>query len=100
MVLAANPVLSVSRLAARPVGAHNATDTDLAVTIFRIELINVVLPTPGPPVMTSTLLTSESPSARRWLGARVTASFFSTHGMARSISITDHGGDSWLSARR
>ena len=54
IVLAANPVLSVSRLAARPVVAHSATETDLAVTIFRIELTKVVLPTPGPPVMTST----------------------------------------------
>ncbi len=55
IVLASTPVLSDSRLAARPVGAQSAIVTVFASKIFRIELTSVVLPTPGPPVMTSTL---------------------------------------------
>src|ERR1019366_7018853 len=51
MVLAINPVLSASRFAARPVGAHNATDTAFARRIFSSELTKVVLPTPGPPAI-------------------------------------------------
>jgi hypothetical protein len=83
-------VLSASRFAARPVGAHNATDTAFARRIFSSELTKVVLPTPGPPVITSTLLTSARLSAARWLAARDTSSFFSTHAMARSASMVDH----------
>ena len=55
MVLASRPVLSASRLAARPVGAASATFDSLAASTLRIELTRVVLPTPGPPVTTSTL---------------------------------------------
>ena len=47
------PVASVMRLAARPVGAQSKSFTLLAVRILRIELTIVVLPTPGPPVITS-----------------------------------------------
>src|ERR1700726_585234 len=65
MVLAAKPVLSAKRLAARPVGAHSATVTDFAHRILRMELTRVVLPTPGPPVTTSTLLASASATAAR-----------------------------------
>ena len=42
------------RLAARPVGAQSRSLTPLAARMRRIELTMVVLPTPGPPVMTST----------------------------------------------
>src|SRR3984893_9231993 len=63
MVLPSNPVLSDKRLAARPVGAHSATLTDLAHRILRIELTRVVLPTPGPPVTTNNLLASASATA-------------------------------------
>src|SRR6266852_2386443 len=54
MVLASNLVASVIRLAARPVGAHSDRLMPLAARMRRIELTMVVLPTPGPPVMTST----------------------------------------------
>jgi hypothetical protein len=40
-------VLSARRFAARPVGAHSATSTDLARRILSSELTSVVLPTPG-----------------------------------------------------
>ena len=60
-------VLSDNRLAARPVGAQSATRTCLAIRIFRIELTRVVLPTPGPPVITSTLLERAIRSASPWL---------------------------------
>ena len=58
-------MLSDSRLAARPVGAQSAIATVLASRIFRIELTRVVLPTPGPPVITSTLDTRATRTASR-----------------------------------
>jgi GGDEF domain-containing protein len=51
-------VVSVSRFAARPVGAHSKHFTPLARRIIRIEFTSVVLPTPGPPVMTTTRFTT------------------------------------------
>src|SRR3984957_15370002 len=76
MVLAANPVLSAKRLAARPVGAHSATATAFAHRILRMELTRVVFPTPGPPVTTSSLLASANATAARWLSARPPPHFF------------------------
>ena len=58
MVLASTPVASVMRFAARPVGAQSSSRTPLAARILRIELTIVVLPTPGPPVITSALAIS------------------------------------------
>ena len=55
MVLASAFVDSDNRLAARPVGAHSRTFTPLARMIRRMLLTTVVLPTPGPPVITVTL---------------------------------------------
>ena len=55
MVLASKPVASVMRLAARPVGAQSRSLAPFAARIPRIALTIVVLPTPGPPVMTRTL---------------------------------------------
>ena len=52
IVFASIPMDSVIRLAARPVGAQRRQFTPLARTIPKSELTNVVLPTPGPPVMT------------------------------------------------
>src|SRR5262245_56105697 len=92
MVLASRPVLSDSRLAARPVGAHSATWTCLAIRIFRTELINVVLPTPGPPVITSTLLERALVTALRWLSASVRPVRRSTQGKALATSIGGQGG--------
>jgi hypothetical protein len=63
MVLASRPVLLDRRFAARPVAAHSAIVTALAVRIFSSELTSVVFPTPGPPVMTITLETSATRSA-------------------------------------
>jgi hypothetical protein len=77
-------VLSDSRFAARPVGAASATLTPLTLRIFRIELTSVVLPTPGPPVMTRTFDRSARRTASRWLSARVTPALLSTQGMAFS----------------
>ena len=45
--------------------------TPFATSTFRIELTSVVLPTPGPPVITRTLLATARRRASRWLGARV-----------------------------
>ncbi len=92
MVRASRPVLSVRRLAARPVGAHRATSTPLAPSTFRMEFTSVVLPTPGPPVITSTLAATAKRSASAWLGARASPVLRSTQGTARPASITGQGG--------
>ena len=58
-------------MAARPVGAQSAIATALAVRIFSRELTSVVLPTPGPPVITSTLETeSDANSLSLAIGER------------------------------
>ena len=86
------PVLSESRLAARPVGAHKPSETFFAIRIFRIELTKVVLPTPGPPVITITFDSSAVRSACLWLSASDSPVRASTHGMALSTSIAGQGG--------
>ena len=60
MVFASRPVASFMRLAARPVGAQSRRLTSFAASMRRMALTMVVLPTPGPPVMTSTLDISAS----------------------------------------
>jgi hypothetical protein len=54
-------------------------------------LTMVVLPTPGPPVMTSALLLSASRIASRWLSASVRRPRSSTHPTAFSASIDGQG---------
>src|SRR5712691_2559294 len=63
MVLASKPVASVMRLAARPVGAHSRR-----LVPFAARMRKVVLPTPGPPVMTRTLDISASRIAEAGTG--------------------------------
>ena len=58
MVEALWPVSSLSRLAARPVGAHSATWSPASSYRLRMALTAVVLPVPGPPVSTITRLDS------------------------------------------
>ena len=91
MVFASRPVLSPSRLAARPVGAARAISTPLEASTLRMALINVVLPTPGPPVMTRTLESRASRSAARWLSASVTPALASTQGIAFAGSTCGQG---------
>jgi hypothetical protein len=92
MVFASSPVLSDNRFAARPVGAQSATRTCLAIKIFRIELTRVVLPTPGPPVITTTLLESAVLTASRWLAANCKPVRRSTHGIALAASMYGQDG--------
>src|SRR3954467_3613751 len=92
MVLASRPVASVIRLAARPVGAASRTSTLFAARIFRMALTSVVLPPPGPPVMTTTLDARAIRTAACWLSASVTPSFACTHAMALSASMVGQGG--------
>ena len=69
MVDAVCPVSSLSRLAARPVGAHSATRSACASYRLKMALTVVVLPVPGPPVSTITRLESASRIASRCKGA-------------------------------
>jgi len=87
MVFTSSPVVSVSRFAALPVGAQSRQFTFLARRINRIEFTNVVLPTPGPPVMIATRLVRTVFNASRWLGARVFPVFVSHQTTAFSNSI-------------
>ena len=92
MVFASMPVLSVRRLAARPVGAASASRKPFTASIFRIELTSVVLPTPGPPVITSSFDEIASRTAARWLSASVRPVRPSTQGIAVSASMAPQGG--------
>ena len=93
MVLASIPVLSERRLAARPVGAARATETPFATKMRRMASTRVVLPTPGPPVITMFFDETAIFTASLWLSAKVTPSFRSTHGMALPASMS--GQDGW-----
>src|SRR6202046_2106151 len=92
MVFASSPVLSDNRLAARPVGAQSATRAYLAIRLFSIELTRVVLPTPGPPVITSTLLERAIRTASRWLAASCRPVRRSTQGIALAASVGGQAG--------
>src|SRR5438552_8894879 len=89
--------VSVSRFAARPVGAHSMHFTPLARSNIRIEFTSVVLPTPGPPVLSRTRLPRTVFSASRWLGASVLPVRCSHHAPAFSYSIGGYIG--YASAR-
>ena len=65
MVFASRPVDSARRLAARPVGAASSTRSDLAMKISMMARTMVVLPVPGPPVMTSSFRVIASRIAAR-----------------------------------
>ena len=91
IVLASKPVASVMRLAARPVGAHSRSLTPFAARMRRIPLTMVVLPTPGPPVMTNALDINASRIAATWLSARVSPIRSSTQGSALSGLIQGQG---------
>ena len=54
-VFASSPVVSVILLAALPVGAHRTTFNPSCLYNSITVLIMVVLPVPGPPVITQTL---------------------------------------------
>ena len=57
-----------------------------------MALTSVVLPTPGPPVITSTFARSASRTASFWLSARLIPIFRSTQGIAFSGSTASQGG--------
>src|SRR5262249_46989645 len=99
IVLASRPVLSDSRFAARPVGAQSSIPTVLASRIFSRELTSVGLPTPGPPVITSTLAPSATRMASFWLSASAIFVPPSTQGIALSALIGGQGGSPTASAR-
>ena len=92
IVFASNPVASLIRLAARPVGAQSRMSTSFADRMRRMELTMVVLPTPGPPVITETFEASAVRTASAWPGARARPVLCSTQGSALSGSIRGHEG--------
>jgi hypothetical protein len=99
MVFASMPVVSESRFAALPVGAHSRHFTPLARRIVSIEFTRVVLPTPGPPVMITTRQVSAVWRASLWLGASVLPVLASHHCTAFSKSIGGYAGGASTNAR-
>ena len=65
MVLAGRPVASSMRLAARPVGAQSRMRSPTPSRIRTMALMIVVLPVPGPPVITSACPVSARVTAAR-----------------------------------
>ena len=63
----------------------------LAARMRRMALIKVVFPTPGPPVITSTLLARACSTAAFWLAASSRPRRCSTQGMALAASIASPG---------
>ena len=74
MVLASRPVASPMRLAARPVGAHRAYSVPISSKRVITKRKMVVLPVPGPPVITNAPAFNANSTAWRWAGARVISS--------------------------
>ena len=101
MVRASNPDASVMRRAALPVGAQRTRPAPLAARMRRMALTMVVLPTPGPPVTTSTLEARARRTAALWLGARESPVRSSIQGRALSGSIRGQGrGPAAMRSRR
>ena len=69
MVFASRPVASVILAAARPVGAASRISAPSASKQRIIALMVVVLPVPGPPVITSSPDCTASSTARRWVSS-------------------------------
>ncbi len=92
IVFASMPVCSVMRLAARPVGAASVTETSWRVSSLRMVSSSVVLPTPGPPVITETLAARMVASASRCDGASAFPVRASTRGTSLARSILPQGG--------
>ena len=86
MVRASHPVASFSRLAARPVGAARSTRADARSKIFSTALTMVVLPVPGPPVMTITLWSRAACRAWVWLSESRSSRCACTQATARPAS--------------
>src|SRR3974390_3040517 len=84
MVLASWPVASLIRFAARPVGAAKRNLTLALAKILRMALMMVVLPAPGPPVITTTLLVRAHFTASTCFEARVISSWCCTQEIALS----------------
>jgi hypothetical protein len=80
------------RFAARPVGVHSSISTSFALRICKIEFTMVVLPVPGPPVMTRTFELRASCTPCLWLLANVKPVFTSIQGMALPASMAGQAG--------
>src|SRR5258705_5506362 len=100
MVFASIRVVANRRLAAGPVGADKAQRTFFARRIFRIALTIVVLPTPGPPVITSARFVSAWVTASRWVGASDMPALPSNHSSALGTSIVGYRDVDFASPRR
>ena len=91
MVLAVRSVVSAKRFAARPVGAVSTHFISLAAKISRMLRTSVVLPTPGPPVMTSSLCWHACRTASFWAAANWMPNRCSTQAIAFSTSMRGKG---------
>ena len=86
-VFASWPVASAMRLAARPVGAPSTMREPFRSRIWMMPFTRVVLPVPGPPVMTRSFFPTPCLMASRCSGARVSFCRSSNQAMARSTSM-------------
>ena len=93
------PVASASRLAARPVGAASATWTPFFSRIDTMPRTIVVLPTPGPPVITATFADSAVVTASTCCRASAMPASRSYQAIARSRSISVRGAGAASSLR-
>ena len=99
IVSAGMPVASLSFFAALPVGAQSKIRVPSADKIFRTEFKIVVLPTPGPPVITKNFDSIASRTASAWLSENSMPAFVSAHGNALRWSIFRQGVAPELSSR-
>ena len=84
-------MVSASRFAARPVGAASTHLSFLALKISKMLRTSVVLPTPGPPVITNIFCWQACRMASCWAAAKLMPSFPSTQAMALSMSMLGNG---------
>ncbi len=87
MVLASRPVASVMRFAARPVGAASSAFRPSSSSKSIIQLIAVVFPVPGPPVITVTPCCIAWITASRCWSARLIWFFSSNRRILYSRSL-------------
>ncbi len=94
-VIAGRPVSSERRLAALPVGAASVTLPPIARTVAAMAATVWLLPQPGPPVSTDTVLVSTRLTAARWSSC---SRWSSAKGRSRSVERAWKSLASWAAS--